>query len=82
MTEHERGRREFLKLAGLSAVGAGIATGCGGGVSGTGERIAGGDIDLARSTDLLIVGAGGAGGGAGLSGGSERRAAEDSESAG
>ncbi len=54
-------RREFFRLAGLSALGAGIAAGCGGDPRPTGNHLAGGGISFDRETDVLVVGAGGAG---------------------
>lgn len=55
------GRREFFRLAGLSAVGAGVAAGCGGGQRSTDDYLAGGGVSFDRETDVLIIGAGGAG---------------------
>lgn len=55
------GRREFFRLAGLSAMGAGIATGCGAARQSTDDHLAGGEISFDRETDVLIIGSGGAG---------------------
>ena len=54
-------RREFFRLAGLSALGAGIAAGCGDDPGPTGDHLVGGGISFDRETDVVIVGAGGAG---------------------
>jgi len=63
MTEKDQGcgRREFFRLAGLSAIGVGMATGCGPRRAATGEHLAGGEISFDRETEALIIGAGGAG---------------------
>ncbi len=64
MAENNQGceRREFLRLAGFSAVGAGAALGCGGQpVTAGDEKFAGGGISFSRETEVVIVGAGGAG---------------------
>ena len=55
------GRREFFRLAGLSALGAGVATGCGGAQQTADDHLAGGGISFDRETDVLIIGSGGAG---------------------
>jgi succinate dehydrogenase/fumarate reductase flavoprotein subunit len=54
-------RREFFRLAGMSAVGAGLAAGCADGPVSSDDRLAGGEISFDRETDVLIIGAGGAG---------------------
>jgi fumarate reductase flavoprotein subunit len=55
------GRREFFRLASLSAMGTGLATGCGREAAAAGNYLAGGEISFDRETDVLIIGAGGAG---------------------
>jgi fumarate reductase flavoprotein subunit len=55
------GRREFFRLAGMSALGAGVAAGCGEQQRLTDDHLAGGGISFDRETDVLIIGSGGAG---------------------
>jgi fumarate reductase flavoprotein subunit len=54
------GRREFFRLAGLTAIGAGVAAGCRPRAA-AGLHFVGGEISFTRDTDVLIIGAGGAG---------------------
>jgi len=62
MTEATRcGRREFFRLAGMSAVATGVAVGCGGQPQASGEHLVGGGVSFDRETDVLVVGSGGAG---------------------
>ena len=62
MTESKRcGRREFFRLAGMSAVAAGATVGCASRPQSTDDHLAGGEISFDRETEILVIGAGGAG---------------------
>lgn len=55
-------RREFLRLAGLSAVGAAFLSGCGNKATlSDAEKLAGGSIEFSLEKDVVIIGSGAAG---------------------
>lgn len=55
-------RREFLRLAGFTAVGAGMVGGLAGCSTASGEGVQpGGAVEFSKETDALIIGTGGAG---------------------